>query len=569
MKKLQLMKWLSSAAVTFAAAAASLSLSAGAAWERIAPLGDLNSDNKVNVADMVVLSRHLHGTEELGERGVFRTLAEKQYAIEQNDHTTKDAVINFSTIQRADVNQDGVVDVLDLIRMRKCLISAEKYEYIAEWHPDIITTTTTTTATTTSTTTTTIAPPPKKDFISAPVYDMYGTLPSQGESRLLIFYVDFPDCKFSYEPTMERVEEIAFGPENRESDMYPFESFSAFYARSSKGDMRLSGNAYRYTCKKNISSYEGDVYKSDFTTEVIKNMNDIVDYSRFDADNDGVVDAILFCVPGSSDEDEWWPCAGGYYGDYWLRLDGKTFGHVITGNADITSDSDYIDFTTTYLHEMGHCMGLPDYYLYERDDFEGLNGSAGYDLMDEAYSDFTAISKLMLGWYREDQIMVYDSSKGEQSFTLTNAQTNEGNCLIIPRGQLDPEYKSEYFILEYSTLEGNNSKVKSHFWWRPTGSGVRLLHIEATEMDDGWRKYFMYESGNHEYTNHDDGKRFIRLVNDGADKDNFLRNGSVVDSSVSGFMWYNDNGVLAVDPQLTIKVSRGARGEYTVTVAPK
>ena len=330
--------------------------------------------------------------------------------------------------------------------------------------------------------------------------------------------------------------------------------------------MNLKGKAYRYTCKKNISSYHGDVFKADFTTEVLKNMDDQVDYTQFDADHDNPIDAILFCVPRSSDEQEWWPCAGGFGGNYWMKVDGMNIGHVITGNAAIKSDSDYSNYVSTYLHEMGHCMGLPDYYLYDVEDFEGMHGSAGYDLMDEAYSDFSSVSKLMLGWYREDQIQVYDPSKGEQTFTLRNGQSDEGNCLIIPRGTLDSQYKSEYFILEYTTLDANNSQVKGHFWWRPTGSGVRLLHIEATEEDDGWRKFFRYESGNDEATDYNNGRRFIRLVDDG-DKDNLLRKGSVVNSSTPGFAWYDSSGRFTEDPNITITVGEKNGDSYTVTVS--
>ncbi|MBQ6252791.1 hypothetical protein, partial [Ruminococcus sp.] len=418
-------------------------------------------------------------------------------------------------------------------------------------------------------TTTTTTTQPNRDFIPAPIYDMYGTLPSQGDARLVIFYVDFPDCKFDYTPDMERLDEIAFGPGDTSSSQYPFESFSAFYSRASKGEMNLSGKSYRYTCKKNKSSYEGDVYKADFTTEVIKAMDSTIDYSKFDADNDKIIDAILFCVPKSAGDDEWWPCAGGFGGNYWMRVDGMSIGHIITGNASVKGNTDYTDFVSTYLHEMGHCMGLPDYYLYNRDDYEGLHGSAGYDLMDEAFSDFSSISKLMLGWYRQDQIQVYDPAKGAQTFKLINGQTGEGNCLIIPRGELDSKYKSEYFILEYTTLDGNNSQVDDYFWWRPTGSGVRLLHVNTTEADDGWRKYFMYESGNDEMTNNDDGIRYIRLVNDG-DKDNLLRKGSRVDGNTPGFAWYDlSTGAENVPTDFIITVGEKNGDSYSVTVSPK
>ncbi|MCR4638915.1 dockerin type I domain-containing protein [Ruminococcus sp.] len=571
MKKTKLWGLFASAAAAAVLALAAVPLSASAAWKQIDSMGDLNGDKQVNVADMVTLCKHLHGAQPLGDSSVC-TLGSGKYAIK----TGPEKVVTVSggiSVQKADLNRDGIVDIFDLVEMRKQLISADKYGEIFLWHDETTTTTTakltTATSTTTATTTTTTVPT-KKDFIPAPVYDMYGTLPSQGKANLIVFYVDFPDCKFKYEPTTEKIEEIAFGPENESSPLYPYESCSAFYSRASKGAMKLQGKAYRYTCKNNISSYEGDIFKADFTTEVLKNMDSTVDYSQFDANHDGIVDAMLFCVPSSSDEQEWWPCAGEFGGDYWLKLDGMTMGHVITGNADITSDTDYSNFTSTYLHEMGHCMGLPDYYLYvdNGEDFEGLHGSAGYDLMDEAHSDFSAISKLMLGWYREDQIQVYDSSKGTQTFTLTNGQSDEGNCLIIPRGTLNSEYKSEYFILEYTTLDQNNSDVKKNFWWRPIGSGVRILHVEATEYNDGWRRVFKYESGNDEFTNKDKGRRFVRLVDDG-EKDNLRRTGDVVKSSISGFCWYDSGGAESFDPGVIITIGEKNGDSYTVTVSRK
>lgn len=570
MKKTKLWGLLTSAAAAAVLALTAAPCTASAVWEQVDSMGDLNGDKQVNVADMVTLCGHLHGSQPLGDKSICK-LGSGKYAIK----TSSEQVVTVSggaSIQKADLNRDGTVDIFDLVEMRKKLISKEKSGEILLWHEDTTTTTTVTTTTTTTTTvtTTTTTAPNKKDFIPAPIYDMYGTLPSQGKANLLIFYVDFPDCKFNYEPTTERIEEIAFGPEDTSSPLYPYESCAAFYSRASKGAVQLQGKAYRYTCKKNISTYEGDVFKADFTTEVVKNMNSEVDYSKFDADHDGIVDAILFCVPSSSDEVEWWPCAGEFGGDYWLKLDGMSMGHVITGNADITSDTDYSDFTSTYLHEMGHCMGLPDYYLYvdEGEDFEGLHGSAGYDLMDEAHSDFSAISKLMLGWYRKDQIQVYDRSVGKMTFTLTNAQSDEGNCLIIPCGTLDSEYKSEYFILEYTTLEQNNSDVKKNFWWRPTGSGVRLLHVDASVYSDGWRTFFKYESGNDEFTNKNEGRRFVRLVNDG-DKDNLLRTGDVVKDVTNGYAWYDENGGQTVDPGVVITIGEKNGNSYTVTITRK
>ena len=45
--------------------------------------------------------------------------------------------------------------------------------------------------------------------------------------------------------------------------------------------------------------------------------------------------------------------------------------HIITETLRIESETNYNNFNSSYLHRW-HCMGLPDYYLYNSDDFEGM-----------------------------------------------------------------------------------------------------------------------------------------------------------------------------------------------------
>ncbi|MBR5683077.1 MAG: hypothetical protein IKW96_07335 [Ruminococcus sp.] len=570
---------LASAAASLLLAAASVSVGASAAWKKTGLIGDINGDGAVNIADIVTLSKHLRGTEKLGEDSVFRMADGSDYIVRTAGKDDVKLEANTRSIQKADLDRNGAVEVFDLVQLRKVVIASSPCGEIMKWEEDPKPATTTTTVVTTTTATTTTAPPPpppppqKKDFIEPPLADMYGSMPSQGKVNLLIFYVDFTDCRFEYDPSVEEIERIAFGKEDDKSASYPFESFSAFYKRASKGALELSGKAYKYTCEEKIAKYGDDEYKSLFAEEVISKMDDIVDYSQFDANGDHVIDAILFCVPGSSGND-WWSCAGQYYGEA-LTVDGMTPGHMITGNAAIKSSNSYITFISTYSHEIAHCMGLPDYYLYnEKKDIDGMHGSAGFELMDEAYSDLSAVSKLMLGWLREDQVQVYDPEKGEQTFTIVNGQTDGGNCLIIPRGDLNG-YKSEFFIVEYTTLEGNNSLLESAFRkTRVLGSGISVKHIEADIYTNIYGTFFKYQSGHDEYTNYNKDRRFIRLVNDaegdGRHKtDNFFYTGDVISNAVKGFAWYDSYGSETVDPNLTITVGELKDNAYTVTVSRK
>ena len=353
--KSSFIKKAASAAAAMAIALSSVITNASAEREILGYMGDVNHDNTVSVADLVALDGYLIGGGQLGE----------------------DCAYN------ADMNFDGRVNVGDLIILRSYLAGSRPVDVI--YGEEITTTTTTaevtttTTATTTETTTTTTA---EADFINAAVDDVEGYLPSQGTGNLVIFYVDFPDCRYSYDPTAEQVREIAFGEEDTSDRNYPFDSMHAFYQRSSKGALDLEGKVFRYTAKNNQATYDND--KDALVKECYAAFDAEYDFSQFDGDNDGHIDATLLTVPTAAGDDAWWPCAGpsGLSDNYYVKYDGKMIGHLITGNAQIESATDYKNFNSSYLHEMGHCMGLPDYYLYTGTDTEGLHGIAGLELMD-------------------------------------------------------------------------------------------------------------------------------------------------------------------------------------------
>lgn len=508
--------------------------------------GDVNRDGELSVVDIVQLQRNLLG-----------------------DLPFASAEIT----EWADMNEDGAVNVIDLGMLKKCVLTGYWHgvyeeievteptepptEYIEPTEPP-----------TEYIEPTTEAPIEDREHITAPMASMGGSLPSQGTANLVVFYVDFPDCRYSYDPGEALIEEIAFGEENLSEAKFPFDSFSAFYSRSSKGAMQLTGKVFRYTTQENQAAYDTD--KEKLTKECFDAFAASEDFAQFDGDGDGKIDATLFTVPTAAGDDNWWPCAGpsgtiisGY------QVDGKSVGHIITGNAQINSETDYTNFLSSYLHEMGHCMGLPDYYMYYSDDYEGMHGSAGTELMDsDAYSDFGCFSKLMLGWYFDDQVQVYDASAGSQTFTLHNAQTENGNCVIIPYGELADGYHSEYMMVEFVTPDGNNAGInRDMWWWQNIESGIRVYHVKADkEIDTYWGDYLKYQNGSY-YTNYDDsGIRLLRLAND-AEGGSVFTTGDVIDGNVSGFHWYDSSENETIETGFTITVGELTSEGYTITVS--
>ena len=488
---------------------------AAAAQGIIGIKGDINCDNILNVADLVAMEQYLIGGHEISERGS----------------------------QLGSFDDDGEINSLDLAIMRKYLTSQLPVEY--QYGDDI-----------------------QHEFISPPIYDMYGSLPSHGDARMAVFHVDFPDCSFETDVTDEQIKNVLFGEERKKYNTnYPNESISAFYKRASKGVMALDGEVYSYTARYNKSFYENDVYKTKIIDDVISGMDSKVDFSSFDGDGDRVVDAVLILVPNSAGNDNWWPAAGVYTGLYKI-VDNVKIGHVIVGNEELYDDISYSGFTSTYTHESTHCMGIPDYYLYSTDDFEGLRGEGGFELMDEVRADLSAVSKLMLGWFREDQVMVFGDYE-YQTFTLKNGQTDDGNCVIIPYGKLDDKYRSEFLVIEYTTLDENNSAVPNEYWWEKSGEGIRIFHVDAEVDPNDYWKMFMYDNANLNRNENNINRRFIRITENYKDSDNLYTTGRVIDYKTEGFAFYDSYGLETVDPGVIITVGELTDDGYTITIKKK
>ena len=521
--------------------------------EAVSYKGDLTQNGSVDVAEVIMMQKYLLG---------------KQKITEEKFHI-------------ADINDDNSVSVYDLLWLKKAVLSGEWITVVPEEPTEPPTedptepsaedptedsteesTEKSTEESTEKSTEESTEPTTENPFLTPPIKVIDAGLPSQGTGNLVIFYVDFPDCPYTYAPTAEEIQQIAFGAEDTTNPNYPFESMSAFYSRSSKGSMKLTGKVFRYTAKENQAAYDTD--KNKLLHECYEAFDAEVDFSQFDGDGDGKIDATLLTVPTAAGDTNWWPCAGD--SGSMKTFDGVGIGHLITGNAQIDSVTSYKNFTTSYQHEMGHCMGLPDYYLYYTEDFEAFHGevnTAGLELMDvDVSTDFCCFSKLQLGWYKKEQILAYDTAKGgEQSFTLTNAQTDNGNCLILPYGDLN--YNSEYLILEYFTAERNNSSPI--YEWMSSGNGIRAYHVKADIHDNGWWKHYKYENGS-EFTNYDDkGIRLIRLVND-AEGGNPYISGQTMDGNISGWHWYAEDESESVDTGYTVKIGELKDGSYTVTV---
>ena len=494
--------------------------------EEIVP-GDIDCDGILAYSDIAECRSWLSMFSSLNYRYMDEVLAkDKQYI-------------------RADMDGDGAMSAVDLSVMKQKMIEAYGTQK-ANWPVG------------------NSRPPEENPDAWMPVGKAFEhQLHTFGEQRVLMIVIDFPDYPLEGGLTAEEIQARCFGPEDKESPAYPYESISAFYNRASGGKLKLSGDVFTYTAKNNLLDYyrfsgyaaagkdvpEGTPPRSKQDVRLNKEALDALcasgelDFSRYDSDGNGCLDAVIYVLPNAIQkfqydlmsivrgEYDWWPGYNSYYECNPIVFDGVNYKqrryYKIQGAADVT---DQAGFNETWAHELGHAMGLDDFYdtaAAAGEDPLTMHGEAGGELM-MAGGDLCAFNKTRLGWCTPDNMQVYTG--GTQKFTIGSNQTTR-DFLVIPRDvpaeAKDFGFAGDYFIVELNTPEANCGNAFEK-------GGMRILRFN-------WAK-------------------FAGLVNDG---NGYFSAGEKADADTEGFTWKDGSAA-----GIQISFDQIADGKCTLTVSP-
>lgn len=367
------------------------------------------------------------------------------------------------------------------------------------------------------------------------------TTPSVGEVAWPLFVVEFQDAKYTDDKiSQEEMQEWVFG-DNKES-------VAGFYNESSHGRIHMSGDVYYYTAEGNIGDYETYIRLEGLIMECMNHFDGEVDFSKYDANGDGVMDAFALSVPRGGKSSFWWAAQGEWYSYPEYTIDGvKLMSYIVSDEQPYKKEKKY--YIGTLRHEMGHCMGLPDYYKYnyEGTDYEGLHGNGGKEIMDDSEGDFSQFSKLQLGWLTKEQVQIMPDDAEKMTFFLPPAE--QGGCIVIfPEGK-EHNFQGEYFVIEYVTPEGYNAGLVAD-------GGVRILHAQAEFMSsDGIYYEYKYNNYSQFYDVTNNGIRVLKLIRDGR---GFFHSGDEVTYESTGekkgnFGWYTEDGGIT-PPGLRIRI---------------
>ena len=224
-------------------------------------------------------------------------------------------------------------------------------------------------------------------------------------------------------------------------------SISEIFKIASYGKMNVYGDVLPvYTTPRAPNSINS---LKQLVREALDSYTDI-DFSKYDGNGDGYIDAVCVQFYQSTWPDQ--PIFG---------RDGEAvdIDHTLPGGMKTCSVT--YNFSHTYLrriyvnlHELAHCMGLPDNY-YDPDRASGINNLGlplqAEEVMDNTITYFNILYRYFLGWVDpvvltySDDLQDIDLYAVEQQYFLNNDEPKA--IILIPDNYRLP--LDEYFIIEY------------------------------------------------------------------------------------------------------------------------
>ena len=214
--------------------------------------------------------------------------------------------------------------------------------------------------------------------------------------------------------------------------------------------------------------------------DALNKLDRTVDFSKYDTDNDGIVDMIYFIYAGlgsnieGNDDRLLWPHASViWYENAPVMFDGVYMGSYACSVELYGTEQGYIlDGIGTICHEFSHVLGLPDLYdtNYDEDGKEESNHPGDWSLMAEGCYENYARTPVGYSLYERYAI----------GFATPQVIDAEGSYRLNPLAlfnngyRINTEVAKEYFLLE--------NRQPSQFKWDEylPGHGMLVFRVDST-----------------------------------------------------------------------------------------
>lgn len=258
-------------------------------------------------------------------------------------------------------------------------------------------------------------------------------------------------------------------------------SLSGYYDTASYGQHSITSFVtdwyaapYNYLGEKDSQSVLEDYSFREELYEWVKGTYPDLDWSKFDADGDGFLDAVILINVGDSGDE--------------LNMMSYSYAlHISTGYTGVgagTPDSpalkNFVSVNSSLLegnaliHEYAHGFGLVDYYDVT---YSGADAVGGYDMQSGSAGDWNAYSKYAVGWLQPQ--VITDLAPGASTEITIGALSAQGDALVIPAAGSDFDGPfGEYILIDLLT-DGGTNRYDAASYGLGGVAGVRITHVNA------------------------------------------------------------------------------------------
>ena len=209
-------------------------------------------------------------------------------------------------------------------------------------------------------------------------------------------------------------------------------------------------------------------------------VDGMVDFAKYDANNDGIVDLVYVIYAGHSantsgnKDTNIWPKSGTI--TISNKFDGKSIrrygvSNELNGSEKTSKNNKKINGIGLFCHEFSHTLGLPDIYAYNTDaENQDNQGMEYWDIMDggtgirggRVPASYLAWEREVMGWMNIDEL--------KKDITINNLKSidNGGKAYKI----VYPKNSNEYIVLQsiqkgaWNQGWGDNTYGKGLFAYR-------------------------------------------------------------------------------------------------------
>lgn len=284
------------------------------------------------------------------------------------------------------------------------------------------------------------------------------SMPTQGEARLAVFLIDFPDYPNDNSlATQAYYDGIYFSGGVQTQWTGYVDTVADYYRKQSFGKLNISGQVFDWYTAKHERAYY-DYRKDELVAEAAEYYRSQgVDFSQFDGNADGILDGVIYHFAGQYSTDAASPWYPGVNYDVSGQVGDLRFTRVIQICEDARADE--TNLIVTACHELMHSLGMPDLYsdifVVQRliDDLMSA-ANAGY---------INPYTKLLLGWIDEAKVIT-----GDMKDVRLEPYGNDSDDFVIVTDEYGGLF-DEFFLVVY----------------KEAGSKAVIYHVDARQKEDG------------------------------------------------------------------------------------